>query len=79
MKRNSSATQPAPALGAVTASDIANLDNCIADVRRALADGDRGPADPRDFANLRGASRGVAGHSGSVISRDVLRSLRRYH
>jgi len=30
------------------------LDNCIADVRRALADGDRGPADPRDFANLRG-------------------------
>jgi len=38
----------------VVSPSIANMDNCIADVRRALADGDRGPADPTNFANLRG-------------------------
>ncbi len=48
------AVQRPPAPQGVITPDIANMDNCIADVRRALADGDRGPADPTNFANLRG-------------------------
>jgi hypothetical protein len=48
------AVQRAPAPQGAITPDIANMDNCITDVRRALADGDRGPADPTNFANLRG-------------------------
>lgn len=48
------AAQRAPAPRGAITPDIANMDNCITDVRRALADGDRGPADPTNFANLRG-------------------------
>ena len=37
----------------VSSSALAGMAACIADVRRALADGDRGPADPTNFNSLR--------------------------
>lgn len=54
MSKTSRAVHHATVPQGLITPNIANMDNCIADVRRALADGDRGPGDPTNFANLRG-------------------------
>lgn len=54
MASRSTASPTVPASTAITSTTIANLNNCIADVRQAALDGDPGPPDPQDFANLRG-------------------------